>query len=176
MGRLIYVIGPSGAGKDSVLKAARAQAPAGVWFAHRYITRPAGDASENHVALTEDEFETRRAAGGFALDWRANGLRYGIGAEVDGWLASGARVVVNGSRAALAAASARYPALLPVLITAAPEILKARLLARGRESAASVEARLARLADAEVGHPALVAIVNDGSLEAAVQRFLAAIR
>ncbi len=176
MGRLIYVVGPSGAGKDSVLNAARARAPHGVWFAHRYITRPAGDASENHVALTPAEFAARRAAGGFALAWEANGLSYGIGREVDGWLAQGASVVVNGSRAALPQASARYPALLPVLITAAPETLKARLVARGRESGESVAARLARLADCEIGHPALVTIVNDGSLEAAVHGFLAAIR
>lgn len=176
MGRLIYVIGPSGAGKDSVLTAARAQAPADLWFAHRYITRPAGDASENHVALTESEFETRRAAGGFALDWRANGLRYGIGAELDAWLARGVRVVVNGSRAALPHAAARYPSLLPVLITADAETLRARLLARGRETPETIAARLARLADAEIAHPALVTVVNDGGLDAAVRNFLAAIR
>lgn len=176
MGGLIYVIGPSGAGKDSVLKAARAQAPAGVWFAHRYITRPADDPSENHVALSAAEFTARRAAGAFALDWVANGNSYGIGREIDGWLAAGAHVVVNGSRAALPQAAARYPALLPLLITADPQILEARLRARGRESAESVAARLARLAECAPEHPALVTIVNDGALETAVQRFLAAIR
>lgn len=176
MGNLIYVVGPSGAGKDSVLKAVRAQAPAGLWFAHRYITRPADDASENHVALSPAEFAARHAAGAFALDWQANGLSYGIGREIDGWLAEGARVVVNGSRAALPQAAARYPALLPVLVTADAKTLEARLRARGRESAESVAARLARLADRAPEHPALVTIVNDGALETAVQRFLVAIR
>ena len=51
---LVYVMGPSGAGKDSVLDRARTMlsVEAPVAFAHRYITRPADIGGENHVALT----------------------------------------------------------------------------------------------------------------------------
>ncbi|MGE4528427.1 MAG: phosphonate metabolism protein/1,5-bisphosphokinase (PRPP-forming) PhnN [Rhodospirillaceae bacterium] len=171
-GRLIYVMGPSGAGKDSVLRAARLAAPPRLWFAHRYITRPADDASENHVALSDAEFAARRDAGGFALHWESHGWRYGIGIEIDAWMASGSDVVVNGSRAAFDAAHGRYPALLPVLLTASPEILRARLAARGRESAEALEARLVRNAGLAVRHPRLVTIANDGTLEDAAHRFL----
>lgn len=43
VGALVYVMGPSGAGKDSVLNRARAMLSADlpILFAHRYITRPA---------------------------------------------------------------------------------------------------------------------------------------
>lgn len=174
--QLVYVMGPSGAGKDSVLRHARASAPAKVWFAHRYITRPADDPSENHVALTEAEFSARRDGGGFALDWESHGWRYGIGIEINAWMASGATVVVNGSRAALPAALARFPALLPVLLTAPEEVRRARLGQRGRESAEAVDARLRHLDDFAADHPRLVTIVNDGTLEEAAHRFLAAIR
>jgi len=47
-GRLWYVMGPSAAGKDSVLAYVRQQLPAaaGVVFAHRYITRAADAGGE----------------------------------------------------------------------------------------------------------------------------------
>lgn len=171
-GRLIYVMGPSGAGKDTVLRAARQAAPPGLWFAHRYITRPADDASENHVALSPAEFAARRAAGGFSLHWESHGWCYGIGVEIDAWMAAGNDVVVNGSRAAFDAAHERYPALLPVLLTASPDVLRARLAARGRETGEAVEARLRRSAGLAVRHPRLVTVTNDGTLEDAAHRFL----
>lgn len=80
-GRLFYVIGPSGSGKDSLMRYARASLAGdpSVVFAHRYITRPMELHGENHVALTETEFDARLAAGLFAMHWESHGLRYGIG-------------------------------------------------------------------------------------------------
>ncbi len=48
MAKLFYVIGPSGAGKDSVLDYARQHATASLpaSFAHRYITRVAESGNE----------------------------------------------------------------------------------------------------------------------------------
>jgi len=96
--KLIVVMGPSGVGKDTLLRLARAQLAGGaIQFAHRYITRPEhGD--ENFVALSEPEFAARSARGLFALDWRAHGFHYGIGAEIDLWRRAGCAVVFNGSR------------------------------------------------------------------------------
>lgn len=176
MGRLIYVMGPSGAGKDSLLRQARERTSQTLWFAHRYITRPADDESENHIALTPKEFSTRCDAGGFSLHWDSHGWSYGIGVEIDAWMThSGANVVVNGSRAAFAQARTRYPDLLPVLITAPLEHLRARLLSRNREDAANIETRLRRNAEVAVTHPRLIEIVNDGPLEHALHRFLSAV-
>jgi ribose 1,5-bisphosphokinase len=165
-GRLIYVMGPSGAGKDSVIACARRLGdPARLTVAHRYITRPPRLDAENHIALSEAEFATRRRAGWFALSWHSHGLDYGVGREIDLWLASGAAVLVNGSRAYLAEAVARYPDLLPILVTASPEIRRTRLLARERESAREIAARLDRRIDAMPDHPRLVTIDNSGALE-----------
>ena len=103
-GRLFLIVGPSGAGKDTVIARLAAQAAPGdgVMIARRAITRPPhpGDA-ERHVPVTPDAFARLRAAGAFALDWESHGLRYGVGAEVRAWLAAGMTVVANGSRAAL---------------------------------------------------------------------------
>src|SRR5476649_323603 len=99
-GPLVYVMGPSGAGKDSVLNRARTllaeKAP--VVFAHRYITRPAEAGGENHIELSPTEFGLRRTHGLFAFHWRAHGNEYGIGREVYSWRRAGLTVVVSGSR------------------------------------------------------------------------------
>ena len=86
MARLIYLMGPSGAGKDSLLAALRADADSAPLVAHRYITRPADAGCENHIALSEPEFLRRRAKGLFALDWQAHQQHYAFGIEVDLWL------------------------------------------------------------------------------------------
>ncbi|HCA65435.1 MAG TPA: phosphonate metabolism protein/1,5-bisphosphokinase (PRPP-forming) PhnN, partial [Pseudomonas sp.] len=89
-GRLIYLIGPSGAGKDSLLDAARESlAGRGVRIARRVITRSAEAVGEAAHSVSPQEFERLEAQGAFALSWRANGLAYGIPAEIDEWLASG---------------------------------------------------------------------------------------
>ena len=145
-GRLIYVMGPSGVGKDTLLAYARVQlAEAGlpVLFAHRYITRAADAGGENHIALTQAEFAERSTLGLFALEWQSHGLRYGIGREIDLWLARGATVVINGSRGYCQDALAVYPAMGVVLIEADNQVLARRLASRGRESEQQVRDRLA---------------------------------
>ncbi|HKU00535.1 MAG TPA: phosphonate metabolism protein/1,5-bisphosphokinase (PRPP-forming) PhnN [Paraburkholderia sp.] len=175
--RLIYVMGPSGAGKDSLLGFARARlAAVGVLFAHRYITREAGG-GENHIALTDTEFEARSRLGLFALQWRSHALRYGIGVEVDQWLALGCTVVVNGSRAYVSEALARYPRMTLVHVNAAQHVLAARLASRARETPEQVAARLARRAPFEVPVGAsLMQIDNSGRLEDAGAAFVEAVR
>ena len=142
---LIAVVGPSGAGKDTLMAGARAalaQDPR-FRFVRRAITRPAEAGSEDHEALSEADFAARRAAGGFALSWGAHGLRYGIPRDIEEDIAARRVVIANLSRAVLPEASARYR-LRVLNITAPMEVLAARLAARGRERTADIAARLAR--------------------------------
>lgn len=145
-GTLIYLIGPSGSGKDTLINLARQTLgqEADVCFTHRYITRAASAGSENHVALTEEEFLARKRAGLFAMSWASHGCLYGIGIEINQWLAKGLTVVMNGSRGYLSTALQNYPELCPVLIEVSPEALRERLTQRGRESLEDIEQRLKR--------------------------------
>lgn len=176
--RLVYVMGASGAGKDSVLQYARRALDGRdpVIFAHRYITRPAGADIENFVALSLREFALRRRHRLFAFHWRAYGLDYGIGVEILGWLAAGLTVVVDGSRAHFAASRATLGGALPILIDASEEELRRRLVARGRDDAAAIERRLARARRYRPRHPALVTIDNSGPLTAAGDAFVELLR
>jgi ribose 1,5-bisphosphokinase len=178
-GILLYVIGASGSGKDSLMQVARealADNPE-VIFAHRYITRPAHAGGENHVALSEAEFDARLARKLFAMHWRSHGLRYGLGCELDHWLAKGLTVVVNGSREYLDEASEKYSALKPVLIEVSTEVLRERLRSRGRESAADIETRLIRAeAFKQLRHPQLLRLSNNAPLNETGPAFVALIR
>lgn len=175
-GTLFYVVGPSGAGKDSLMGYARARSQdlgrSVVFFAHRYITRPAEAGGENHVAVSRAEFARMRELGLFALDWESHGHAYGIGREIELWLARGASVVMNGSRGHLPEAARSFPDLCVVSIEVSPHVLRSRLEARGRESARDIDARLARAGEYAVIHPRLARIRNDGELAEAGDRLL----
>ena len=171
-GRLVYVVGPSGAGKDSVLEYARMHLPAnaGIIFARRFITREPGSAGEQHIPLSVSAFERVLANGHFALHWDANGLRYGIGREISTWMNLGFHVVVNGSREHLQTALKDFPDALIVCITAPVEIIRSRLSQRARESDSDIEKRIRRATSLTLPTGQNVTtIVNDGALETAGQ-------
>jgi ribose 1,5-bisphosphokinase len=173
-GRFIYVVGASGAGKDTLLSFARAQlAEQPIAFAHRYITRPIVGSGEIHIPLTWAEFALRLDRDLFALHWDSHGLRYGIGREIDLWLARGMTVVVNGSRAALPLALSLYPESSVVMITASPETLRRRLEARGRETRPDIEERLAGAKAYPQDIPNMTCIDNDGPVEQGGMRLAA---
>ncbi|MCE4054223.1 phosphonate metabolism protein/1,5-bisphosphokinase (PRPP-forming) PhnN [Pseudomonas sp. Au-Pse12] len=144
-GRLIYLMGPSGAGKDSLIDAARQPLSAlGCEVARRVITRSAESVGEEALEVTAREFEQREEQGDFALSWKANGLGYGIPVVIDSWLEQGRHVLVNGSRGYLPKARQRYPDLIPIVLTVDGEVLRRRLLRRARESLPEIEKRLQR--------------------------------
>ncbi len=168
---LVLVVGPSGAGKDTLLNAARhaLEADLRFRFVRRVITRPAEAGGENHEPATEADFITRY----FALAWQAHGLRYGIPADIVPDLDAGRVVIANVSRGIIADATHRFPVRV-IEITAPPDMLAARLAARGRESAVDVATRLARNVAVPDGVP-IDTVMNDASPEAGVTRFLAAL-
>lgn len=173
-GTLIYVMGPSGAGKDSVLARARALVPAEapVVFAHRYITRSPDIGGENHIALSRTEFALRRAHGLFAYHWHAHGNDYGVGREIHDWRTAGLTVVVSGSREHFQKTGGLDSLAHPVLITAPAARLKQRLAGRGRETAVEAAERLDRANAYGIDDERLVTIVNDGALDDAVASFI----
>lgn len=144
-GRLVLVVGPSGAGKDTLLGLARAalSADPDVTFARRVVTRGAS-AAEDNVQVTVEAFRAARARGDFAIDWEAHGLHYALPLAIDDDIRAGRCVVANISRTVIPALRAAYADVVVVSITAPPEVLAARLAARGRASDGPLGDRLKR--------------------------------
>ena len=174
-GRLYAVAGPSGAGKDTLMKEACRQRP-DIVLARRVITRPSAAGGEDFEGVSEAEFTARLARDEFAFWWQAHGLRYGVPAAIDSDLSAGRTILFNASRRILRDAARRYPGLVVLYVTAPPDILVDRLARRGRESSEEITARLARVEDALPGHLPLRYINNDGSVAVGAERLLAALQ
>lgn len=175
-GALVVVVGPSGAGKDTLMALARQRLDGDdrFRFVRREITRPAEAGGEDHIAVTPAQFDERRRAGAYALSWEAHGLGYGIPADLAADLAAGRVVIANISRARIAEAATMFPTLA-LEITAPAEVLAARLAARGRETADDIAKRLAR----EVALPAgvrVAQVLNDRSPEEGAAEVVAVLR
>jgi len=177
-GTLIVVVGPSGAGKDSLINYARARLacdPA-ILFVRRTVTRAADAATEDHESLTQDAFAAAAADGHFAVVWEAHGLRYGIPASARAHIAAGGVAVANGSRAALPGILASFGKVTVVHVTARPDVLASRLAMRGREDAATIQARLERKPSGPAGCEGWIEIDNSGEIAIAGERLIAVIR
>lgn len=176
-GQLLLVVGPSGAGKDTLLDAARERLARDrrFVFARRLITRPADAGGEDHEAITEEAFQALIGKGGLLAWWRAHGLCYGLPASLRDPLAEGRTVVANVSRAALADIVKAYDRATIIEVTAPVEVLARRLAARGREPEEAIMERLAR---AVPGYPPEIPVItvrNDATLEEGIERFLQAL-
>lgn len=176
-GAFVAVVGPSGAGKDTLIahaKAALSDEPQ-VDFVRRIITRPCDGSTEIHDSMSDTEFVEAEESGAFALSWEAHGLRYGIPSSVDRALDNGHVAIANLSRGALPALRERYANVAVVEVTADPEILASRLVGRGRETKEEILSRLARTIACETTGPA-IALDNSGPAQIAGDRLVSIIR
>jgi ribose 1,5-bisphosphokinase len=146
-GRLILVVGPSGAGKDTLIAYARLalRDDADVIFPRRMITRPASP-TEDHDTLAVEAFDQAVRAGAFALHWEAHGHKYAIPASIDDDLRAQRTVICNVSRTIVNTAREHYAAVVVALVTAPRDILWARLASRGRASDGNLQQRILRTA------------------------------
>ncbi|MGL4243738.1 MAG: phosphonate metabolism protein/1,5-bisphosphokinase (PRPP-forming) PhnN [Beijerinckiaceae bacterium] len=172
IGAFVAVAGPSGAGKDTLIRGVqeRLQGDRRFVFARRVITRQ-GDCTEDHDSVSEFEFARLHADNAFLLSWSANGLRYGLPGGLARDLAEGRIVIANVSRGVLAEVRVRFPRHLIVHVTAAPEILAARLAHRGREDAAAQQARLLRSLQHDPTVNADVTIDNSDDIDLSLAHF-----
>jgi ribose 1,5-bisphosphokinase len=173
-GMMVVVVGPSGAGKDTLMAAAAKHfhGRPDIHFVRRVITRDHDAGGEDHLAVSPQGFASMEQAGSFSVWWEAHGLKYGIPSEVSVALARGNLVIANGSRSALHHFHAVFPRLKVVNVTARAEVLAGRLEARGRETHEDIMARLARGPLTVRGDYDVVDLDNSDSLEQGERRMV----
>jgi ribose 1,5-bisphosphokinase len=164
-GRLVLVVGPSGAGKDTLLGLAKAACAddADIIFPRRAITR-AATASEDNEQLSPGAFREAVEREAFAVNWEAHGHCYALRSAIDDDIRAGRTVIANVSRTVIGALRRSYLDVMVIAITAPPEILAKRLASRGRGSDGQIEQRLGRTVDDASATPD-VTIVNMSSAE-----------
>jgi ribose 1,5-bisphosphokinase len=175
-GRLVLVVGPSGAGKDTLIAHARAACrdDGSVVFPRRIVTRPPS-LSEDNELMADAAFEQAAARGAFAFWWRAHDHGYGIPLAIDFDIEAGRTVACNVSRTVIGAVRGRYANVVTVLVTAPPEVLAQRLAARERASDGSIAERMRRV-DVESGRFRADVIINNvGEPETGARKLLDAV-
>jgi ribose 1,5-bisphosphokinase len=176
-GRIVLVVGPSGAGKDTLLNFARTACTddGGIVFPRRVVTRQASQAEDNEE-LSLDDFRKAQANGEFALHWEAHGHSYALPRRIEDDIRAGRTVVINVSRSVIDWVRRAYADVVVVSITAPAEVLAERLKSRARGSDGQIDGRLSRAVDdaaapdvtiVNVGHAAdharrLVQIIKNG--------------
>jgi ribose 1,5-bisphosphokinase len=171
-GKLVLVVGPSGAGKDTLLRLAQATLidHPHIVFQRRVVTRASG-AWEDHDSMTPEDFAAANANGAFLLSWRAHDLDYGIPRAAHTLIDSGKVVVCNASRTVVTEAKRKLADARAVLVTAPADVLALRLAARGREAA--ITGRLSRTAPDVAEGSADFVIENIGAPEDGAARLSA---
>jgi ribose 1,5-bisphosphokinase len=162
-GRLILVVGPSGAGKDTLIGLARAACAedGAIVFPRRLVTREASP-FEDHEQVSPEAFRRARSRGEFAVYWEAHGHCYALPAALGDDIRAGRTVVANVSRTVIDAMRRAYADVIVVSVTAPPDVLAERLAARARNSDGEIGDRLGRAVNAAAAPPD-VTIVNVGS-------------
>lgn len=173
---MVVVVGPSGAGKDTIISQAwpALKHLGNIHLVKRVVTRPVDPARENHHSVSKDEFRQKSQNGDFSVEWSAHNLLYGIPASTLQQTSNGDILIANGSRAAVNNFRAKYPRCLVILITAPAEVLATRLVKRKAESIDEITNRLKRSVSLNMANCDIV-INNDGKVEQSVKKFVDAV-
>ena len=175
-GTLILVMGPSGAGKDTLIEGARDRLGNNprYSFPRRIVTR-SPSCGEDHDEIDANGFERLRASGSLALAWSAHGLSYGLPASIEGDLSAGRHVIANVSRGVTVQAQHRFSPLGFILVTAPLPLLLERIAGRGRETLAEIAERMRTAGTPETIARHAITVTNTGTVEEGVEAFLAAV-
>ena len=175
---LFFLLGPAGVGKDTLLNKLKKKqySTKQPLVAHRYITQAMKDNDENHIEMSELDFNRRQEAGLFLFNWEYQEGSYAVGKEVLQWLEAGEHVIVNGSRSYLAEAQKIVPDLVPIWMTISEKVLRKRLIIRARETKQEREQRLEKNHELErFKSDSCISITNDASMKKTIRQILALI-
>jgi ribose 1,5-bisphosphokinase len=176
-GCFVLVVGPSGAGKDTLIAGAaeRLSGDTRFVFPHRLITRQALPEAEAHDTISRAEFDRMVKTGDFALCWEAHGLGYVIPKAIANTVSEGRIAVCNASRRIVPDAMNRFAGTKVIHVDAIPIIRATRLAARGRESAEEIEQRLARDVPRFPVSVPVIEVDNSGAIDEGVASFITAL-
>ncbi|MDQ5808171.1 MAG: guanylate kinase [Actinomycetota bacterium] len=180
MPQVFVITGPSGVGKGTLIRLLRERMPELDLAVSATTRRPrAGETQgDDYWFLTDEEFERRVDEGEFVEHAEYSGRRYGtLRSELERRIGEGHPVVleieVQGARQVRQA----MPEALQIFIAPPDaEVLRARLVGRGTDSAEDVEARLATARAELAAQDEFGEVVVNDRLDEAVDKLEAIVR
>jgi len=164
--KIVLIVGPSGVGKDTLLKEAKKILDGNFNFLNRYITRKPCK-SEDNFYLDEYAFEILKHNSFFVSTWNAHGNYYGIAKKS---IKNGINII-SISRSKVKDFEKFYDDVYTINISVSKENLRKRLETRGRESKEDIEKRLDRSYQ-KIESRNLIEFDNSDSLEITSERFV----
>lgn len=166
--KIILIVGPSGVGKDTLLKNVKNKIQAN--FVKRYITR-APDENETNYFIQEEAFRILEKNNFFISTWTAHNNLYAIAKNS---IVEGLNII-SISRAKIKDFEKEYQKVYTINITLNKKDLKQRLEKRARESKEEIEKRLKRNYE-KIEAKNLIEFENNKSLDESVEEFLKLLR
>lgn len=164
--KIVLIVGPSGVGKDTLLKNAKIKLNSSINFVNRYITRKP-DINESNFYLDYYAFEILKNNSFFISTWKAHENYYGIAKNsiVDGVN------VISISRSKVKDFENIYDDVYTINVSVSKIILEERLFKRGRETKEEIEKRLSRKYDI-IDAKKLVEFDNSKDIESSSSEFI----
>lgn len=163
--KIVLIVGPSGVGKDTLLKNVKKDLPF-VNFVDRYITRKP-DKNESNYYLDKYAFEILKNNGFFISTWNAHENYYGIAKNS---IEAGLNLI-SISRSKIKDFEKYTDNVLTINITVPKDILRKRLEKRNRESSQEIEKRLNR-SYKTIDAKNLIEFDNSDTIENSTKKFL----
>lgn len=164
--KIVLIVGPSGVGKDTLIKGAKKVLKNDVNFVKRYITRKP-DKSEKNFYLDDYAFEILKHNSFFASTWNAHGNAYGIAKNT---IKNGLNII-SISRSKVKDFEKLYYDVHTINISVPREELKNRLLFRKRESLEEIEKRLNRSYE-DISAKNLIEFDNSADIKKSCEKFI----
>jgi len=166
--KIVLIVGPSGVGKDTLLKLAkkRLKDVDGFNFVKRYITRKP-DKNEKNYYLRFAAFNILKESCYFVSHWKAHNNEYGIAKES---IKKGVNII-SISRGSIHDFENEYDSVTTIYVTIPKTLLLNRLRLRGRETEAEIMNRLKRTYD-KVEAKSLVKFDNSSHIKTSVKNLV----
>lgn len=173
-GTLYMIVGPTGSGKQALIDAVIEAKPE-LKRAPLIVSAQLSDNGCVVGAISPDRFLHLMRRNTFALQWDADGFRYGLTHDATKQLADGESLILSCDTAVLDRARELYPNVQAIYITARMDVLRRRLASMAYGSETDIDMHLAQSARLRPRSEDVLTVDTSDSIAAGARELMNAI-